>query len=227
MTVATREEWLTARLALLDREKAHLRERDALAAARRDLPWVRIDEAYSFDAVDDDRTGLALADLFDGRRQLLVYHFMLGDEWTEGCPSCSFWADSFDGTGMHLAHRDVTLVAVSRGPVETIRDYKQRMGWSFPWYSSAGTPFNEDFGVRGRSYNYRPADPPIDEMPGLSAFIRDDGAVYHTYSCYSRGLDGFNAAYQLLDVAPKGRDEDSLPWPMAWLHRHDAYEDHA
>lgn len=229
-TIATREEWLTQRLELLDREKELNRRRDELAEARRRLPWVRLDKEYEFEGADGPRS---LADLFDDRGQLLVYHFMYGPDWDEGCPSCSFWADGFDGTAVHLAHRDVTLVCVSRAPYPQLAAYRERMGWSFPWYSSSGSDFNFDFGVSftseqqaaGGTYNFRREDQLPDEAPGLSAFVQRDGEVYHTYSTYSRGLDPINPAYQLLDLAPKGRDEDGLEWTMAWLRRHDAYDD--
>ena len=155
-----------------------------------------------------------------------MYHFMFGPEWTEGCQSCSFWADNFNGIDIHLAHRDVTFLAASRAPLPKLLEYRERMGWSFDWVSANGTEFNPDFGVSGvTNYNYRELDEPIDEMQGFSAFAQRDGEVFHTYSCYGRGVDAFNGAYQLLDLAPKGRDEDALEWPMAWLHRHDAYPD--
>ena len=178
---------------------------------------------------------MTLKELLDGRSQLLVYHFMFGPKWTEGCPSCSFWADTFDGAIVHLNHRDVTMLCVSRAPLETIEAYKRRMGWSFPWVSSLGSDFNFDFGVSfaeeqratGAEYNFRQVDEPGEESPGLSAFALADGVVYHTYSCYARGLDAINGAYQLLDLAPKGRDEDDLPRPMAWVRRHDTNEDAA
>jgi predicted dithiol-disulfide oxidoreductase (DUF899 family) len=174
-----------------------------------------------------------LVDLFDGRNQLLVYHFMFGPDWDEGCPSCSFWADSFDGVTVHLAHRDLTLACVSRAPYEKLAVHRARMGWTFPWWSSAGSDFNTDFGVsftgdqqqHGGTYNFTHHDHLPEEAPGISAFALHDGGVFHTYSSYSRGLDPFNGAYQLLDLAPRGRDEAGLEWPMAWLRRHDAYDD--
>jgi predicted dithiol-disulfide oxidoreductase (DUF899 family) len=220
-TVATREEWLRARLDLLQAEKELTRLRDELSRQRRALPWVRIDKDYRFDTVDGPRS---LPELFDGRSQLLLYHFMFGPEWPEGCPSCSFWADNFDGIGVHLAHRDVTFLAASRAPLDRLLAYRSRMGWSFPWVSSSGSDFNLDFGVSDSPiYNYAPSDSAQEELPWLSAFAQRDGEVFHTYSCYARGLDAFNGAYQLLDLTPKGRDEGGLEWPMAWLHRHDAY----
>jgi predicted dithiol-disulfide oxidoreductase (DUF899 family) len=222
-TVATREEWLNARLELLAAEKDLTRRRDELSRRRRALPWVRVEKDYTFDTVDGPRS---LAALFDGRSQLLVYHFMFGPGWDEGCPSCSFWADNFDGVGIHLAHRDVTFLAASRAPLGQLQAYRERMGWSFPWVSSFGSDFNIDFGVSDVTvHNYQPLREPVEEHAGLSAFARRGGEVFHTYSCYSRGLDAFNGAYQLLDLAPKGRDEDDLEWTMAWLRRHDAYHD--
>jgi predicted dithiol-disulfide oxidoreductase (DUF899 family) len=227
--VGTREEWLAQRLALLAREKDLNRLRDELAEQRRRLPWVPVDKDYPFIGPDGHCT---LSELFAGRSQLLVYHFMFGPDWEEGCPSCSFWADAFDGVAVHLAHRDVTLVAVSRAPYSKLAAYRDRMGWSFPWFSSEPGDFNVDYHVSftpeqqatGAEYNYATVAKPGEEMPGLSAFALHDGAVFHTYSCYSRGLDPINSAYQLLDLAPKGRDEGGLPWPMAWLRRHDAYD---
>ncbi len=220
---ATRADWEVARLELLVAEKEHSRRGDELARRRRALPWVRIEQDYVFDTEHGRRS---LDDVFDGRSQLIVYHFMFGSEWDEGCPSCSFWADSYDGLAPHLAARDVTLVAASIGPLDRLLAYRERMGWSFPWVSTAGTTFNRDFEVSGsRRYNYRPTEAPIDELPGLSVFARADGDVFHTYSAYARGLDVFNSAYQLLDMVPKGRDEDDLPWSMAWLRRHDRYGD--
>jgi predicted dithiol-disulfide oxidoreductase (DUF899 family) len=229
-TVGSRDEWTAARLELLAREKQLNRLRDELAEQRRRLPWVRVGKDYCFEGPGGART---LRELFEGRSQLLVYHFMFGPEWDEGCPSCSFWADSFDGVTVHLAHRDVTLVAVSRAPYERLAAYRARLGWSFPWYSSAASDFNFDFGVsftpeqqeRGGDYNFVHQEHPPEEAPGISAFATDEsGAVCHTYSAYSRGLDPINSAYQLLDLAPRGRDEADLAWTMAWLRRHDSYD---
>ena len=191
---------------------------------------MRLDGDYRFEGPGGV---LTLPELFDGRSQLLMYHFMFGPDWDEGCPSCSFWADGFDGLGVHLAHRDVTLVAASRAPYEKLAAYRTRMGWSFPWYSSGGCDFNLDFHVSftpeqqemGAEYNFAMLEHPPEEAPGISAFAIDDaGAVFHTYSTYSRGLDPINSAYQLLDLVPKGRDEAGLPHAAAWLRRHDAYD---
>jgi predicted dithiol-disulfide oxidoreductase (DUF899 family) len=226
----TREEWLAARLDLLQREKQLNHRRDELAELRRSLPWVHVDQDYRFEGHAGARS---LRELFDGRGQLLVFHFMFGPEWEEGCPSCSFWADSFDGIGVHLAHRDVTLVCVSRARYEKLAAYRARMGWRFPWYSSADSAFNFDFGVsftldqqqNGGTYNFTHVEHPPEEAPGISAFALDDaGGVFHTYSTFSRGLDPLNSAYQLLDLTAHGRDEDHLEWPMAWLRRHDTYD---
>jgi predicted dithiol-disulfide oxidoreductase (DUF899 family) len=226
--VASRDEWLDARRALLAGEKELNRRRDELAAERRALPWVRVSTDYRFDTPDGERT---LRDLFDGRSQLIVYHFMFGPDWDEGCPSCSFWADTFDGVTVHLAHRDVTLTVVSRAPLAQLEAYRRRMGWRFPWVSSHGSSFNHDFHVsfapdqqaEGAEYNYRHLEHPMEEHPGLSVFVLEGDDIFHTYSTYERGLDPLNNAYQLLDLVPKGRDEDDLEWPMAWLRRHDAY----
>jgi predicted dithiol-disulfide oxidoreductase (DUF899 family) len=228
--VGTRAEWTAARLDLMAREKELNHLRDELAARRRALPWVPVEEAYRFDGPDGSRT---LRELFDGRSQLLVYHFMFGPDWDEGCPSCSFWADSFDGVGVHLAHRDVTLVAVSRADLDRLTAYQQRMGWTFPWYSSGQSTFNVDYHVSftpeqqaaGADYNFAHMAHPPDELPGISVFASDGtDQVFHTYSTYARGLDPINGAYQLLDLVPAGRDEDDLPHKAAWLRRHDAYD---
>jgi predicted dithiol-disulfide oxidoreductase (DUF899 family) len=229
--IGTRDQWIEARTKLLDLEKALNRQRDELAKQRRRMPWVRVDKDYRFEDAEGQHT---LGDLFDGHTQLLVYHFMFGADWDEGCPSCSFWADGFDGTVVHLAHRDVSLICVSRAPYSKLEAYRTRMGWTFPWFSSEPSDFNFDFGVsftpdqqeRGASYNFVHVDHPSDELPGISAFAKDEsGNVFHTYSTYSRGLDPINPAYQLLDLTPRGRDEDNLNWSMEWLRRHDAYDD--
>ena len=227
--IGSPDEWRAARLALLGREKELTRLRDEIAAERRRLPWVRLDKQYEFDGPDGR---VAMRDLFDDHSQLIVYHFMFGPGWGEGCPLCSFWADSFNAMPVHLAHRDAAFVAVSRALLPQIYAYRQRMGWSFRWYSSAPGNFNYDFGVsatpeqrrQGGQYNFRHVDEPMEESPGLSVFAVDDqGEIFHTYSTYSRGLDPINSGYQLLDLTPKGRDEEDLPWTMAWVRRHDAY----
>jgi len=229
--VVSREEWLAARRELLAAEKELTRARDELSRRRRELPWVKVEKRYEFQSPNGKES---LADLFDGRSQLLLYHFMFGPDWNEGCPSCSFWADNYDGTVVHLNHRDVSFVVVSRAPLEKLEAYRRRMGWSFKWVSSFGGDFNYDFRVsftpeemkRGEmDYNYRQMKFPSEEAPGISVFFRDgDGAVFHTYSCYSRGLDMLNGAYHHLDLVPKGRDEEGLPYSMAWLRRHDRYD---
>ena len=222
----------TARKALLQKEKAFSRTRDDLARERRDLPWVRIDKAYAFEGPEGR---LTLGDLFGGKGQLLVYHFMMGPDWTEGCPSCSFWADNYNGVDVHLAHRDTAL---GRRVAGAARRRSRPTGSAWAGRSAGcrrlGSDFNFDFGVSfdpakrvegERNYNYGTVWAfGGDEAPGLSAFRRgDDGAIYHTYSTYSRGLDMFNGAYQMLDLTAKGRDEEGLPWPMAWVKRHDSY----
>ena len=227
--IVSQNEWLAARKALLAREKEFSKQRDALSAARRALPWVKVEKRYIFDGPAGKET---LADLFGGKSQLIVYHFMLGPGWVQGCPSCSFLADHFDGANIHLAQRDVALVAVSRAPYAEIAAYQKRLGWTFKWVSSFGTDFNHDFHVsftkeekaNGAEYNYAFGNIPSEELPGLSAFIKDGGTVYHTYSSYARGLDILIGAYNFLDFAPKGRDEDALPWSMAWVKRHDEYQ---
>jgi len=227
--IGGRQEWRAARLALLAREKELNRLRDELAAERRRLPWVRLDKRYEFDGPDGR---VLMRDLFGAYSQLIVYHFMFGPGWGEGCSLCSFWADSFNAMPVHLAHRDTALVAVSRAPFPEIEAYRQRMGWSFRWYSSMSSDFNYDFGVsatpdqriRGGEHNFRHVDRLMEEAPGLSVFATtDQGEIFHTYSTYSRGLDAINSGYQLLDLTPKGRDEQGLPWTMAWVRRHDAY----
>ena len=252
----TREEWLAARLGLLEAEKELTRRGDELARRRQELPWVRIDKKYTFAT---DEGSASLADLFRGRSQLLIYHFMFGPDYAAGCPSCSAIADGFNGSVVHLANHDVTLAAVSRAPLAKLQAYKRRMGWSFPWASSSGSDFNADFNASfteeqqregGIEYNYRrepawqlrsdegmasrmPGTPVGDnaamtgtdpatytrERPGMSAFVVEDGVVYHTYSTYARGLDGLWGMYQWLDRAPKGRNETGL-----WWRRHDEYD---
>ena len=228
--VVSSDQWLVERKMLLAREKELTRLRDELAQARRALPWVRVEQHYTFDTPSGPRT---LADLFDGRCQLLVQHFMLAPGWEEGCPSCSFMADHTDGMTVHLAQRDVTMVAVSRAPLAEIERFRQRMGWHFTWVSSSGSEFNRDFGVTftpaeiaqgERAYNYTPR--PGEEMPGISVFYKDDaGAVFHTYSTYGRGVEVMMGTYNLLDLTPKGRDELDVSHKMEWLRHHDRYAD--
>jgi predicted dithiol-disulfide oxidoreductase (DUF899 family) len=255
--VVSRDEWIAARKELLQAEKEHTRQSDELARRRQELPWVRIDKDYRFDA---DEGSASLADLFRGRSQLLVYHFMFGPEYDAGCPACSAIADSFNGIAVHLANHDVMLWAISRAPLAKLQAYKRRLGWTFPWASSFESDFNYDFDASytadeqrgGIEYNYR-REPPLEtrigkgseipsrttpdgatanatmcgtdvatytrERPGLSAFVYEDGVVYHTYSAYARGLDGLWAAYQWLDRAPRGRNETGF-----WWRRHDEYE---
>jgi predicted dithiol-disulfide oxidoreductase (DUF899 family) len=227
--IVSRTDWLVARKRLLAREKEFTRLRDQLSAERRELPWVRIEKEYVFDGPGGKET---LAELFDGRGQLMVYHFMFGPGWEQGCPSCSFVSDHIDGANWHLPHRDVTLLAVSRAPLAEIEAFKQRMGWRFKWVSSYGSDFNYDFHVsftnnqlaQGKvEYNYGLVEG-YDELPGLSVFCKDEnGDVFHTYSAYARGLDMLIGAYNYLDLAPKGRDEAALPWTMAWVRHHDRY----
>ena len=228
--IVSRQEWTEARKAFLDKEKEFTRARDRLSAERRALPWVKVDKAYVFDTPEGKKT---LAELFDGRSQLIVYHFMLGPDWEEGCPSCSFLADHFDGANIHLAQRDVTFVAISRAPLAEIEAFKRRMGWRFPWVSSFGSDFNFDYHVsfadvavgKDGDYNYERQEIVSDEMPGASVFYKDEtGGVFHTYSAYARGLDILVGAYNFLDLTPKGSDEAELPWTMAWVRHHDRYE---
>lgn len=245
----TREEWLAARTRLLEAEKDLTRRSDALARQRQDLPWVRVDKGYRFET---EQGQVSLADLFQGRSQLLVYHFMFGPDYKAGCPSCSMIADGFDGFAVHLANHDVTLTAVSRAPLAKLLAYRKRMGWSFPWASSQGGDFNFDFNVSFTEqqqrdgtieYNFRSGGPKMTtnafpaavsefaatcgtdaatytrDRPGMSTFVLDDGVVYHTYSTYARGLDGLWGAYQWLDRAPRGRNEQGI-----WWRRHDEYD---
>jgi predicted dithiol-disulfide oxidoreductase (DUF899 family) len=229
--VVSHDEWLAARKAYLAEEKAFSRARDALAEKRRELPWEKVEKTYVFDGPNGKET---LADLFGGKSQLIVYHFMLGPDWEAGCPSCSLLADHFDGAVVHLAQRDVTFLVVSRAPLAQIEKFKRRMGWRFKWVSSFGADFNYDYQVSaspaekasGKTfYNYVETTFPSEERPGASVFYKNDaGEVFHTYSSYGRGLDIVIGAYNLLDLAPKGRDEAGLPWPMAWVRHHDRYD---
>ena len=228
--VVPHEEWVSARKTLLEREKAFTRERDELSRLRRALPWEKVGKAYVFDGPDGEET---LADLFGPRGQLIVYHFMFGPDWDEGCKSCSFLADHYAPAVVHLAQRDVTLVTVSRAPLAKIEAFRQRMGWRFKWVSSLRSDFNRDYQVTfapedvaaGKvGYNYTETAFPMNEGPGLSVFCKDDaGEVFHTWSTYARGLDMFIGAYHLLDVVPRGRDEEGLPFSMEWIRHHDRY----
>jgi predicted dithiol-disulfide oxidoreductase (DUF899 family) len=232
--VVPHETWLNARLELLSAEKEFNRQRDALTQRRMAMPWEKVEKPYRFDGQNGI---MSLADLFAGRSQLIVYHFMFGPDWKEGCPNCSFWADNFNGIPIHLKHRDVTLTAVSRAPLVKLDAYKRRMGWTFPWVSSIGSDFNFDYNVsftseeieKGKAYyNYAYGARPItgSEEEGISVFVKDKaGEVFHTYSCFERGIDMVNGAYQFLDLVPKGRDEKGLKYPTAWLRRHDQYHD--
>jgi len=229
--ISTREKWLDARLDLLAAEKDLIRRSDEVARLRRQLPWVRIDKAYVFDGPDGPQT---LADLFDGRNQLLVQHFMLKPGAEQGCKSCSYMADHTDGMIVHLAHRDVTFVAISRAPLVEIDRFRRRMGWQFKWVSSQGTDFNYDFRVsftpeqiaKGRiDYNFGQWPMTGEEWPGVSAFYKDDaGDVFHTYSAYGRGVEVMMGTYRMLDLMPKGRDEENLTHKMEWVRHHDRYE---
>ena len=221
--------WLEARQALLEKEKAFQRARDEMAQARRELPWRRIRSEYEFATEDGPKS---LVELFGNASQLIVYHFMFHPDWDEGCKSCSFWADSYNGALPHLKARDVALVAVSRAPLQKLLAYRARLGWSFPWVSSAENTFNFDFGVSftpeqieqgDATYNYRRGKVGIEELPGISVFVRDGNKVFHTYSTYARGLDPYNSTYQLLDIVPYGRNEGELPYPQDWVRRHDEY----
>jgi predicted dithiol-disulfide oxidoreductase (DUF899 family) len=229
--VVSRDEWIEVRKQLLAKEKEFTRLRDQLSRQRRDLPWVRADKPYVFEGPKGRET---LPELFDGRRQLIIYHFMFDPGWEAGCKSCSFWADNFERTVVHLKHRDVTLVAVSRAPFSRLEAFKKRLGWSFKWVSSAGTDFNYDYHVsftpeeqaKGEAYyNYTRQKVSGSERAGISVFYKDPGgAVFHTYSCYARGLDMMNTAYHYLDLVPKGRDEAGLSNPQAWVRYRDSYD---
>ena len=230
--VVSHEEWLSARTAFLAKEKEFTRLRDELSRQRRALPWEKVDKQYVFDGPSGKET---LAELFETRSQLIVYHFMFPPEWDEGCLHCSFWADNFNGSGVHLNHRDVTFVAISRAPLAKIEPFKKRMGWSFKWVSSFHTDFNFDYQASftpeevhngAAFFNYARTDPGLTDREGTSVFSKDgSGAVFHTYSCYARGIDMMNAAYQYLDLVPKGRDEEGLEDPQAWVRHHDRYQD--
>jgi predicted dithiol-disulfide oxidoreductase (DUF899 family) len=229
--VVASADWLAARKELLAKEKEFSRLRDELSRKRREMPWERVEKQYVFEGPNGKEN---LADLFQGSSQLIIYHCMFGPGWKEGCPSCSFIADGFDGVKVHLAARDSTLAVVSRATLPEIDGFKQRMGWRFKWLSSLGSDFNFDYQVsvtkdeqaKGKVYyNYEFTEFPSEERPGLSVFYKnEDGQIFHTYSTYARGLDILLTAYNFLDMTPKGRDEDALPYSMAWVRHHDKYE---
>ena len=230
--VVSREEWLAARTAFLAKEKEFTRLREELSRQLRALPWVEVEKRYVFDGPRGKET---LADLFGTRSQLVVYHFMFSPEWDAGCKHCSFWADNFDGIDVHLAHRDVSFLVISRAPLDKIEAFRKRMGWRFKWVSSSQTDFNYDYqasftpeALRNGSavYNYARMTMDIADREGISVFYKDErGIVFHTYSTYARGIDIVNGAYHFLDLVPKGRDEDGQDFPQYWVRYHDAYED--
>ena len=229
--VVSSDRWVAERKKLLAREKELTRLRDQIARERRALPWERIEKDYKFDVPEGRRT---LADLFEGRRQLMVQHFMFGPGWEQGCPSCSYMADHTDGMNVHLAHRDITFATISRAPLADIERFRQRMGWQFKWVSSFGSDFNFDFRVsftpeeRAQGevhYNYGMTAFPTEEAPGISVFVKDDaGDIFHTYSTFGRGVEVMMGAYNLMDLTPKGRDEEDVPYKMNWVRHHDRYE---
>jgi predicted dithiol-disulfide oxidoreductase (DUF899 family) len=228
--VVSKDQWIEERKGLLAKEKEFTRLRDQLSRERRELSWVRVDKEYVFEGPNGKQS---LGELFAGRQQLIAYHLMFDPSWEEACSRCSFWADNFNGVLVHLNQRDVNIVAISRAPLAKLAAFRQRMGWTFDWVSSFGSDFNHDYGVSFTSnqlgqgeviYNYRPIKNSMSERPGISVFYKDkEGTIFHTYSCYARGLDMLNVAYHYLDLTPKGRDEDGLPFPMAWVRYHDAY----
>jgi len=229
--VVSPAEWLEARKELLAKEKEFTRLRDELSQKRREMPWEKVEKQYVFEGANGPET---LPDLFDGRSQLFVYHFMLGPGWKEGCPSCSYIADSFDGVAIHLAQRDTTLVVISRATLPEIDAFKKRMGWKFKWVSSFGSDFNPDYQVSVAKderfnqdvyYNYSVGKFPSEERPGASAFFKSGNDVFHTYSTYARGLDILLPTYNMLDMTAKGRDEDELPYTMSWVRHHDRYSE--
>lgn len=231
--IVSHDEWVEARRKLLAKEKEFTRLRDDLSRERRALPWESVEKQYVFDGPNGKES---LADLFAGKSQLIVYHFMLGPDWEAGCPSCSFWADNFNGIDVHLRHRDISFLAISRASYPKIEAYKKRMGWGFKWVSSLDTDFNFDFGVSftpeqladgNAVWNYQQQTPPATEMVGISVFYKNMGSqIFHTYSCYQRGVDMLNGAYHYMDLTPKGRDEDDQkPHAQAWVRRHDEYRD--
>jgi predicted dithiol-disulfide oxidoreductase (DUF899 family) len=227
--VVSQEEWVKERKELLVKEKSLTRQRDALAEERKKMPWVKVDAKYEFETPSGKK---GLADLFGGKNQLAIYHFMLGPDWEQGCPSCSLLGDHMDGIAIHLAQRDVRLMIVSRAPMAKIAEFKKRMGWKFPWVSSFGSKFNFDFGVsvpkedaaKEHIYNYALTKFPSEERPGMNIFYRNaNGEIFNTYSVYGRGLEDFMGIYAILDRVPKGRDEAGLPHGMAWVRHHDRY----
>jgi predicted dithiol-disulfide oxidoreductase (DUF899 family) len=228
--IVSQQEWIEARKALLAREKEFTRARDRLSEERRALPWLKVEKPYLFDSAEGSKT---LADLFRGRPQLVVQHFMFAPEWNEGCKSCSFWADGYERMIPHLAARDTTFVAISRAPLAKLEAFKKRMGWTFDWVSSAASDFNFDYAVSftpdqvksgAKVYNFGTAGFGTGEAPGVSVFYRDQpGDIFHTYSCFARGLDMMNAAYHYLDLTPLGRHEEGLPYPMDWVRLRDQY----
>jgi predicted dithiol-disulfide oxidoreductase (DUF899 family) len=228
--VVSPQEWTESRKELLRKEKEFTRLRDELSQQRRDLPWEKVEKEYVFDGPNGKQT---LADLFDGKSQLIIYHFMFGPGWEQGCPSCSYLADHFGGALVHLANRDVSFVVVSRAPIEQINAFKKRMGWNFHWVSSYGSEFNYDYHVsftkqeqadKKVSYNYTTTEFPSEEGPGASVFYKNPaGNIFHTYSAFARGLDILVGTYNFLDLVPKGRDEDGLAFSMAWVRHHDRY----
>jgi predicted dithiol-disulfide oxidoreductase (DUF899 family) len=230
-SVVTKEQWLAARTKLLAREKELSRLRDELSAERRALPWQRVEKHYLFQTESGPKT---LAELFGDKQQLIVQHVMFAPSWEQACKSCSFWADNYNGVTEHLAHRDISFVAVSRAPLAKLQTMAERLGWTFPWISSGETDFNFDYEVSFRpeqqgagkaTYNYAPTTGSFEEREGTSVFYKDArGDVFHTYSCYARGIEPMNGTYALLDLVPKGRDEASFEYPMGWLRHRDQYE---
>jgi predicted dithiol-disulfide oxidoreductase (DUF899 family) len=231
--VVSKPDWTAARLRLLEKEKDFTHARDALSAARRKLPWEKIEKNYVFEG---EQGRVTLGELFRGKSQLIVYHFMFGPDWEAGCKSCTFWADNLERSVVHLNHRDTNLVLISRGPLDKLLAYRKRFGWTMEWVSSLQNSFNQDFAVsftpdeaKKKTYNFGTIVPESEEMPGLSVFARqengkDAGAIHHTYSAYARGIDMLNETYNLLDLVPKGRDEDGLEFTMEWVRRRDEYQ---
>ena len=229
--VVSHKAWIEARRKFLAKEKKFTRLRDELSRQRRALPWEKVEKQYVFDGQKGKET---LAELFDGRSQLVVYHFMFAPDWNEGCKHCSFWADNFNGLGIHLNHRDVSFIAISRAPLAKLDAFKKRMGWSFKWVSSGRNDFNYDYQASftpqevesgAAFFNYSKSDVGVTDREGVSVFYKDEGgAVFHTYSSYARGIDMLNTAYHYLDLVPKGRDEDALEFTQSWVRFHDRYE---